>query len=672
VKETIERMLESAGLRKKLVIFGTTLTVIPAMVTAVVVWQQNRTIVGHATNGAQGLEEAKLQQLTGTLAAMCDTSRALLERNLQVDLRVAKAHLDGMGRVELEGGRQVSWKAKNQLTDTESAISLPRMTVGGVWLGQVGDPGMAVPAVDEVRKLTEGASTIFQRMNPAGDMLRVATNVIGKNGKRAIGTFIPAVNADGGPNAVVSAALAGKPYIGRAFVVDGWFASAYQPLLGAGGNVIGMVFVGIPESAAVDRLRQEFMAQKIGKTGYVYVMNASGRTRGHYIVSKGGARDGENIWDSRDAGGNYFIRQICARALTLGPKETALFRYPWQNPDEPVPCMKLASLRYYKPWDWVIGASAPERELTETRDAIQAVASRSAWILALLFVLAGGGAAASWWLVSRSLMRKIDPVVEELREAASQVTGASGQVSQNSETLAQTASESSASTEEVSAALVQMADVTRRNEEHAARAKELAGKTHASVVEGVEAVERMSAAMTSVRTSSEEVGKIVKTIDAIAFQTNLLALNAAVEAARAGEAGLGFAVVADEVRRLAHRCADAAKETGEKIDRSRQSGMEGVVQSTRVAKGLVEILEHSQALDELVSKIANASHEQSVGIRQITQAMSQIDKAAQTTAANAEESASSSEQLSAEAHCLNDLSGRLSAVMRGERRTSST
>jgi len=664
-------MLQSAGFRKKLMIYGIALTVIPAVVTALVVWQQNRTIVGYATAGTEGWMAAKLRQSADNLAAMCDTSRSLLERSLQVELRVAKAHLDSMGRVNLESKSLVSWKAKNQFTDTESAVSLPRMTVGGAWLGQVSEPGIAVPAVDDVRKLTQGTSTIFQRMNPAGDMLRVATNVIGKNGKRAIGTFIPAVNPDGSPNAVVGPVLSGKTYIGRAFVVDAWYAAAYQPLFGAGSEVIGMLYVGTPESAAVDRLRQEFMAQKVGKTGYAYVLNATGKTRGHYIVSKGGTRDGENIWDARDASGNYYVRQICQRALTLGPGETALVRYPWQNPGEPAPYVKLVCVKYYKPWDWVIGIGLPEKEATEARDAIQGVASRSGWILGVLLVLAGGGSAACWLLISRSLMAKIEPVAEDLREAAAQVTGAAGQVAQNSQTLAQAANESSASTAEVGTSLEQMAGVTRGNEEHAAHAKELADKTNAAVAGGVEAVETMSAAMSNVKTSSEEVGKIIKIIDDIAFQTNLLALNAAIEAARAGEAGLGFAVVADEVRNLARRCADAAKETAEKIDRSRQSSAEGVAGSARVAQALVEILAHSQELDELVSKIANASRQQSAGIRQITQAMSQIEKGAQTTAANAEESASSSEQLSAGAESLNRLSDTLSGVLRGESRKPS-
>src|ERR1035441_9890640 len=143
-------------------------------------------------------------------------------------------------------------------------------------------------------------------------------------------------------------------------------------------------------------------------------------------------------------------------------------------------------------------------------------------------------------------------------------------------------------------------------------------------------------------------------------------------AARArGRGGPGRTTECGKGRRLAHRCADAAKESAEKIDRSRQSSMAGVANSTRVAQGLVEILEHSQKLDELVSQIAKASHEQSAGIQQITQAMSQIEKSAHTTAANAEESASSSEQLSAGAECLNRLSDRLSGVLRGESRTPS-
>jgi methyl-accepting chemotaxis protein len=196
-------------------------------------------------------------------------------------------------------------------------------------------------------------------------------------------------------------------------------------------------------------------------------------------------------------------------------------------------------------------------------------------------------------------------------------------------------------------------------------AKNLAGKTRASAEAGGKSVETMSTAMEALRTSSDEVAKIVKIIDGIAFQTNILALNAAVEAARAGEAGLGFAVVADEVRNLARRCADAAKETSEKIANSRQSSQEGAKDSAQVAKGLIEILDHSRKLDELVAQIATATRDQSTSIQVVTQAMSQMQSVSQNTAANAEESAAASEQLNAQAQALTDLSQQLTAVIHG-------
>lgn len=657
-------MIEPVSFRKQLVISGIALALLPAVAIGVVIWQQNRVTVARATAGTSGLVDENLHQIGEDLVALCDTARSLLEHQLQLQLRVARAHLDSMGEVRLEPQATVSWRAKNQFTGAESSVSLPRMTVGGTWLGQVDDRAVPVPAVDDVIRLTEGTSTIFQRVNAAGDMLRVATNVIGNNGKRAIGTFIPAVNPDGSPNPVVNAALAGKTYIGRAFVVNGWYATAYQPLLDKQGKVIGMLYVGMPEALAVDQLRQEIISRTIHNTGYIYVLNASGKTRGHYIISKNGSRDGENLWDAKDSSGNYFIRQICERALALGPHEAAVVRYPWQNPGEPV-SMRLVFIRYYRPWDWVIGIGAPEKEFTETSDAIRLVAARNAWILGLLMLVSCAAAAVIWLLLSARLMRKIEPIVATLREAAGEVTAAAGQVSQSSQALAQAANQSSAATDDVNVSLARMTGATTNTRDHAVHAEELANQAHTSVVEGAQTVQTMGEAMAKVRTSSEEVVKIIHIIDEIAFQTNILALNAAIEAARAGEAGLGFAVVAEEVRNLAHRCAGAARETAEKIEQSRLDSVEAVAHSTQIAGALSGVLGHSQKLVELVSHIAGASTEQSAEIQRITQVVSQINENSHGTAASAQQSASASEQLTAQAHCLNQLSDRLSAVLHG-------
>ena len=164
----------------------------------------------------------------------------------------------------------------------------------------------------------------------------------------------------------------------------------------------------------------------------------------------------------------------------------------------------------------------------------------------------------------------------------------------------------------------------------------------------------MQQAMEAIKAASQDITKILKTIDEIAVQTNILALNAAVEAARAGEAGAGFAVVAEEVRGLAQRCAAAAKETAVKIDDSVNKSEQGVQLSAQVAKSFHVIQEQILHLDQLVAEIATASSEQSQGIGQVTSAVAEMDKVTQANAASAEETAAASTELSGQAKNLND------------------
>ncbi|WP_245844411.1 methyl-accepting chemotaxis protein [Nibricoccus aquaticus] len=263
---------------------------------------------------------------------------------------------------------------------------------------------------------------------------------------------------------------------------------------------------------------------------------------------------------------------------------------------------------------------------------------------------------------------RLKNVATTLSTGAAEVAAASSQIAGTSQQLAEGATEQAASLEETSASLEEMSGMTRRNSDDANSAKSLAAQTRQAAETGATDMGEMTRSMDAIKASSDNIAKIIKTIDEIAFQTNLLALNAAVEAARAGEAGAGFAVVADEVRSLAQRSATAAKETEEKIQDAITKSVHGVAISAKVSSGLREIVEKARQVDDLVGQIATASSEQSTGISQINTAVSQMDTVTQQTAAGAEESASASEELNAQAASLEDAVGHLRALVEGRGR----
>jgi methyl-accepting chemotaxis protein len=211
-----------------------------------------------------------------------------------------------------------------------------------------------------------------------------------------------------------------------------------------------------------------------------------------------------------------------------------------------------------------------------------------------------------------------------------------------------------------------MASMTKRNAENSQKANDLAQQAREAADKGVGDMREMNAAMADIKVSSDDIAKIIKTIDEIAFQTNILALNAAVEAARAGEAGMGFAVVADEVRNLAQRSACAAKETTTQIEGAINKIGHGVSLSGKVSDGLTNIVAKARAVDELAAEVAGASREQTEGITQINTAVSQMDKVTQSNAANAEESAAAAQELNAQAVMMKEAVAKLLKLVGGQ------
>jgi methyl-accepting chemotaxis protein len=272
--------------------------------------------------------------------------------------------------------------------------------------------------------------------------------------------------------------------------------------------------------------------------------------------------------------------------------------------------------------------------------------------------------------ITLSIVKPIKRIIDSLTTGSEQVAAASGQVSAASQSLAEGATEQAAGLEETSSSLEEMSSMTKQNADNAQQANTLAAEARKAADTGAESMGRMNGAIREIQRSSDETSKIIKVIDEIAFQTNLLALNAAVEAARAGEAGKGFAVVAEEVRNLAMRSAEAAKNTANMIEESVKNANNGVDIATEVGKVLDEIVQGIGKTTDLVSEIAAASQEQAQGIDQVNTAVAQMDKVTQQNAANAEESASASEELSSQAESMNDIVGELIALVGGATRTT--
>jgi methyl-accepting chemotaxis protein/type II secretory pathway pseudopilin PulG len=260
--------------------------------------------------------------------------------------------------------------------------------------------------------------------------------------------------------------------------------------------------------------------------------------------------------------------------------------------------------------------------------------------------------------LGRSLIKMSDSLNDLLGQvnmSVDQVNIGADQVSQASQSLSQGATEQAASLEEISASLTQINSQSNQNADNALEANAIARKASEDAEKGNKQMSQLTDAMSRINASSDQIKKIVKVIDDIAFQTNLLALNANVEAARAGKYGKGFAVVADEVRNLAVRSAEAVKETTQMVDDSIKNIEAGNKATELTAQQLESIMDGSSRVSDFLEEISVASKEQAQAIDQITQGLDQIDQITQSNTASAEESAAASEELASQSVHLKNM-----------------
>lgn len=266
-------------------------------------------------------------------------------------------------------------------------------------------------------------------------------------------------------------------------------------------------------------------------------------------------------------------------------------------------------------------------------------------------------------LSMRNMKEELNGALRQVNYSAGEVSNASNQLSASAQMLGQGTTEQASSVEELASRISVISDQVKNTAEGA---RDVRGKTHQTGKEVLLCNQKMQSlveAMERIQQSSDEIGKILKTIDDIAFQTNILALNAAVEAERAGAAGKGFAVVAEEVRNLAGKSAVAAKNTSELIENSTEAVHMGMDIARNTADVLLGVVESIQTVVESIDQIAAVAVEQSEAVEQISEGVNQISVVVQTNSATAEESAAASEELSAEATCLKEMVEQFSLAM---------
>lgn len=671
--------------------------ILTASVTVSLVFINKGRLGAQIRNEVDALGQDVCRHIAQDVRHMLEVYHRSLVNRLQFALATAEQLSAQRGGLRVQENETVTWQAVNQFTKQVQTVQLPRMYLGDTWLGQFTDGSADVPFVDEVGRITGTTCTLFQRMNSQGDMLRVCTNVRGEDGRRAVGTFIPAMQPDGTPNPVVASVLRGETYTGRAFVVNKWYITMYKPLFNDRREVIGCLYVGVPRDDVAE-LRDGITKITVGKTGYVYVLQGTGDKRGTYVISYKGQRDGECIWDAKDADGRYFIQSIIEKALALKPGECALERYLWKNSGEEKARWKVAAITYFEPWDWVIGAGAYEEDFQDAIGRVNmALNSMLTWTALGAVLMVALSLIFSFWGTRQSIqgLRRVSTMLKEIAQgegdltrrlpvqgndevsevalwfnrfverlqemihqvviSADQFTEGAKVVSESAQVVAQGAQTQSASVQQMTAAIEELTRSVSAIRELASEADDLARRSRQSAEQGGSAVEKSVTAMTAIRESSKRIADIIRVISEIAGQTNLLALNAAIEAARAGEHGMGFAVVADEVRKLAERTNHAAQEIAQLIRESTHLVEEGARMSDNLGTSLQDILENIQQTAEKVSAIAQKTNEQIMVAKEVQGAVQGIAQVAEQSAAGSEEMASSSEELGAQADALRQL-----------------
>ena len=410
----------------------------------------------------------------------------------------------------------------------------------------------------------------------------------------------------------------------------------------------GTLTVSQAQAAAIDAIR----SARYGEGNYVWINDL----RPYMVMHPAKPElNGKDLSNNRDPNGLALFIEAVRICKERGEGEV---RYMWPKPGQTQPVPKISYVKLYKPWGWVLGSGVYV-------DDVEATLRRSREFIFLVTGCDLAGALLLCYFMARSIGRPVSHAASSLSASADQARAAIQQVANASQTIASGLSQQAASIEETSATLEELSSHTRENAKDASHITELMNDVGRVVGESDRHMVQMNSAIQDIDRSAQEVSRIVKAIEEIAFQTNILALNAAVEAARAGAAGAGFSVVADEVRSLAQRASVAVQDTSRLIANSLASSKRGTEISGSLTASLSAIVSKTAETKNLVSRIATSFEQQNEAVSQISSAVSQLNDVTQAQAASSEETASAAAELHSTAESVLQMSLELHAVVEG-------